>query len=142
MDGLGLCGAREEGEACERRERRARGAAELDEYGRVYVRHAPHERLAKVHWRGSRQVVEHQRTGADVWGCERPGACAILKVQLFPIFPFAYIVCLNDLVANARRQSRNVSLPTKGSRCASRAQRRSSCLSAPRCDLCQCNRAG
>ena len=35
MDGLGLCGPREEGKACERRERCVRGAAELGEHGRV-----------------------------------------------------------------------------------------------------------
>jgi hypothetical protein len=55
------------------------------------------------------------------------------RVQLSPIFPFAYRVCLNDMVTDAQY---NVSLPVKGSRRASRAQRRSSCPSAPRDVIC------
>ena len=73
VDGsLGLCSARGEREVCERGERRGRSAAEPGERGGVQVRHAPQERLAKVHWCGSPQVVEHQRARTDVRGCSQP----------------------------------------------------------------------
>ena len=62
-------------------------------------------------------------------------ACAIRGYNSPRFFPFAYRVCLNDMVTDAQH---NVSLPVKGSlsRCASRTQRRSSCPSAPRDVIC------